>query len=152
MKKQIIHIQNLALSFIILIVLTSCDPVEDILAGSDGNQISTIYGSIQLDFPITDDKVPHRCVKRTDISISYTADSLYRKEFVTVANVSSYQSLYEFVLEPGKYYYQAAKTCICGGDTCLWGGYPGGQNGTIWTMSIFEIISGTIAYDRLTFD
>lgn len=135
-----------------MLVLLGCDPDEDIINGPNNNTISPIYGIMQLDFPIADVNVPQRCVKRADLSISYTADSLYRKEFVTVANVSSYQSLYEFVLEPGTYYYQGAKTCICGGDTCLWGGYPGGQNGMRWTMFKFTISSGTISYDRLKFD
>ncbi len=114
--------------------------------------MSTFYGTIQLEFQVDDLNVPHRCVKRADLSISYTADSLYRKELLTVVNVSNYQHLYEIKLEPGKYYYQAAKTCICGGDTCLWGGYPGGQNGMKWTMGYFEILMGEISYDRVTFD
>ncbi len=137
---------------LVLLVLIGCDPNEDVPNGTNPNIISPIYGTVQLSFPIDDANVPQRCIKRADLSIAYTADSLYRKEFVTVANVSNYQSLYEITLEPGTYYYQAAKTCICGGDTCLWGGYPGGQNGMIWTMAPFEISSGEITFDLLTFD
>ena len=108
---------------LILVLLSGCDPHEDII-NPDENIFSPIYGSVQLDFPIDDKHVPERCIKRADISIAFTADSLYRKEYVTVANVSNYQSLYKFNLEPENYYYQAAKTCICGRDTCLWGGLP----------------------------
>lgn len=130
--------------------LSSCDNTEDL--PPDITSMSTSYGRIQLEFPVDDLNVPQRCLKRADLSISYTADSLYRNEYLTVVNVSSYQYLYETALKPGGYYYQAAKTCICGGDTCLWGGYPGGQNGMKWTMGSFEIIKGEISYDRITFD
>ena len=145
------YIECVFLFILMLSLFPGCDPNEDII-DTDENQYSTLYGSVQLDFPIDDIHVPLRCIKRADLSIAFTADSLYRKEYVTVANVSNYQGLYKFNLEPGTYYYQAAKTCICGRDTCLWGGYPGGQNGMLWTMSSFEIIRGEISFDRLKFD
>jgi len=152
MRKQAAYIKHKIACILVLLVLIACDPNDDKFNGSDNNKTSSIYGSVELNFPIDDHHVPHRCIKRSDLSIAFTADSLYRKEYVTVANVSNYQSLYKFSLEPGFYYYQAAKSCICGGDTCLWGGYPGGQNGMLWTMATFEINSGEIAYDRITFD
>lgn len=152
MRKQAAYIKHNATCLLVLLALIGCDPNDDEFNGSNNNTISSIYGSVELSFPIDDHNVPQRCIKRADLSIAYTADSLYRKEYVTVANVSNYQSLYKFSLEPGFYYYQAAKTCVCGGDTCLWGGYPGGQNGMIWTMASFEIVSKTIAFDRITFD
>ena len=145
------HIPHFFCLFLAILILYGCDPEDDIY-NPDVNTHTSLYGTVQLDFPIDDRHVPHRCIKRSDLSIAYTADSLYRKEFVTVANVSNYQSLYEFSLEPGTYYYQAAKTCICARDTCMWGDYPGGQNGMVWTMSSFEITSGKIVYDRLLFD
>ena len=151
MKKTIHLTKYLFLSILIVANMVACDPDEDIPTDNE-NTLSSVYGSISLAFPIDDIHVPERCIKRADLSISYTADSLYRKEYITVANVSNYQSLYKFTLEPGTYYYQAAKTCICARDTCLWGGYPGGQNGMLWAMSSFEIISGEISYDRLKFD
>ena len=149
MSRKILHI-ILFLCSVSGFILYSCDPTE--VLPPDDHLMSTNYGTVQLEFPLDDMNLPQRCIKRADLSISYTADSLYRKEFVTVANVSNYQHLYEIVLEPGKYYYKAAKTCICGGDTCLWGGYPAGQNGMKWTMGYFEIPKGDIIYDRVTFD
>lgn len=110
---------------ILLIFSLRCSNEVNLL-GPGNNSYIPSYGEVQLSFPIDDRHVPQRCIKRADLSIAYTADSLYRKEFLTVANVSNYQSLYKFHLEPGLYYYQAGKTCVCGGDTCLWGGYPGG--------------------------
>jgi hypothetical protein len=146
--KDIIRFMTLIL---ILTIPAGCDNGEDIInPGNNGH--SDNYGRIQLDFPLDDVHVPLRCIKRADLSIAYTADSIYREEYITVANVSDYQKLYEFILEPGVYYYKAGKVCTCGRDTCLWGGYPGGQNGMLWTMSSFEIISGEISYDRLKFD
>lgn len=135
----------------LLPLILSCDPESEII-DPDDNFRSGFYGSVNLDFPIEDMHLPLRCVKRSDLSIAYTADSLYRKEYLSVANVSDYQSLYKFSLKPGSYYYQAAKTCICGGDTCLWGGYPGGQNGIIYTMSKIDVYIGKITYDKITFD
>jgi len=144
------------LKFVLIItftisVLYSCTEGEGIVNPIE-NSFSNSHGRVQLYFPIEDRNVPLRCIRKADISIAFTADSLYRKEYVTVANMSDYQDLYEFVLEPGIYYYQAAKICICGRDTCLWGGYPGGQNGMLWTMSSFEISRGEIIYDHLKFD
>ena len=146
------NIKNFALCILVLVVLSRCSTEEILINGSGSQIMSSSYGTVQLDFPISDKNLPQRCIKRIDLSIAYTADSLYRKEYLTVANVSSYQKLYEFSLEPGSYYYKAGKTCICGGDTCLWGGYPGGQNGTIWTMAKFLISAGETTYDLLTFD
>lgn len=152
MKKPATYTLIKICSILVALVLIGCDPIEDVPNNTNPNQISTVYGTVQLSFPIDDHNVPHRCIKRADLSVAYTADSLYRNEYVTVANVSNYQSLYEFNLEPGKYYYKAGKTCICGGDTCLWGGYPGGQNGMIWKMAPFDINSGEITYDHITFE
>lgn len=135
---------------VLLAYMVACSPDQEEPNGSDSVN-SPIYGTVQLNFPIDDSNLPKRCIKRADLSIAYTAESLYRKEFLTVSNVSDYQSLYEFSLKPGSYYYQAGKTCICGGDTCLWGGYPNGQNGMKWTMGKFEIFRGDITVDQINF-
>ena len=136
---------------IVLILLASCSTIGEEIGDLDSIH-SPITGRIQLNFPVDDSNIPLRCVKRADLSIALTADSLYRKKFLTISNVSDYQSLYEFSLKPGRYFYQAAKTCICGGDTCLWGEYPGGQNGLKWTMGHFAITAGGISYDRINFN
>jgi len=151
MIKLLKYLKLLSAAICLIPLLQACDPKEDI-DDPDENFRTGFYGSVNIEFPIEDIHLPHRCIKRSDLSIAYTADSLYRKEYVTVANVSDYQSLYKFSLEPGSYYYQAAKTCICGGDTCLWGGYPGGQNGMIYTMAKFDVSIGKISYDKITFD
>ena len=136
---------------VLLTFLVACSTDPEDIDGSYSIH-PPIYGRIQLNFPIDDSNVPNRCIKRADLSVAFTADSLYRKKFVTVSNVSDYQSLYEYSLKPGSYYYQAAKTCVCSGDTCLWGGYPGGQNGMKWTLGNFKILPGDITYDRINFN
>ena len=152
MREAKVYIKNITLCILALMALSGCTTEDNLINGSGSQHMSTNYGTVQLDFPIADRNLPQRCIKRIDLSIAYTADSLYRNEYITVANVSSYQKLYEFSLEPGDYYYKAGKVCLCGGDTCLWGGYPGGQNGTIWTMAKFVIHTGETTYDLLTFD
>jgi len=150
MRKSAYQIINIIVIAFIISIIDACSPGEGIDPVENTENLD--YGRVQLEFPVDDAHVPLRCIKRADLSISYTADSLYRKEYITVVNVSDYKNLYEVVLEPGTYYYQAGKTCICGRDTCLWGGYPGGQNGMKWTMGFFEITSGKIIYDRIKFD
>ncbi|MEA1877956.1 MAG: hypothetical protein U9N86_13955, partial [Bacteroidota bacterium] len=128
-----------------------CDKNTDGPEGSNQNSFDLQYGNIRFDFPLDDKYGAGRCTKRTDLSISYTADSLYRKEYLTSANLSDYQGTYTFILKPGKYFYQAGKVCLCGGDTCLWNGYPGGQMGVQWTMGWFTIEVGKSIDERITF-
>lgn len=69
-------------------------------------------------------------VKKVELSLAKTADDLYRGIFFTQANVSDAVVHYQFELPPGEYYYYATVTCLCGGDTCKYAGFPG-QNGLI---------------------
>ena len=135
----------------LLMALVGCGEDTDGPGGSKPNSFDLQYGSIRFDFPLDDKYGVDRCVNRTDLSISYTADSLYRKEYLTSANLSDYQGTYSFILKPGKYFYQAGKVCLCRGDTCLWNGYPGGQMGIRWTMGWFTIEAGKSIDERITF-
>jgi len=136
---------------LLLLALVGCDKDTDSPGGSQQNTFDLQYGNIRFDFPLDDKYGAGRCTNRTDLSISYTADSLYRKEFLTSANLSDYQGTYSFNLKSGKYFYQAGKACFCGGDTCLWNGYPGGQMGVLWTMGWFTIEAGKSIEERITF-
>ena len=62
-------------------------------------------------------------VKRADLSLAYTADSMYRGEFFRATNVSDAVSKYRFYLQPGVYYYHATIICLAGGDSCLYSGF-----------------------------
>lgn len=135
-----------------LLIIQGCGKTSEDPNSDNPNQIGTEYGSIQFDFPLDDKYGAGRCTKRTDLSISFTADSLYRKEFLTSANLSDYQGKYTINLKPGKYFYQAGKVCLCKGDTCLWNDYPGGQMGVQWKMGWFNIEAGKSIGERITFD
>lgn len=134
---------NKTTTYLILIlgvfIFTRCGDVIDDDVPNNTDQQAIEYGTIRFDFPLTDKYGAGKCTNRIDLSISKTADSLYRKEYITCANVSDFQGSYTFLLTPGKYFYQAGKICNCRGDTCLWNGYPGGSQGTLWTMGWFEI-------------
>lgn len=136
---------------LLLLALMGCDKDTNAPGGSNQSTFDLQYGNIRFDFPLDDTYGAGRCTKRTDLSISYTADSLYRKEYLTSANLSDYQGNYTFNLKPGQYFYQAGKVCLCRGDTCLWNGYPGGQMGVRWTMGWFTIEAGKSIDERITF-
>lgn len=150
-------ISNKLLSFSTVLILTclflftGCGDqiVPDDQDATDQDAIT--YGSIRFDFPLNDKYGGGVCTKRFDLSIGYTADSLYRKEYLTSANLSDYQGTYTFTLRPGKYFYQAGKICTCLGDSCLWNGYPGGYLGEYWTMGWFELEAGSSLIENITF-
>ncbi len=128
--------------FLLLTGLAGCDLTE-IFPGKGTDVYESPYGSIEFDFAMPDHlTIPLRGIHRIDLSISSTADSLYRKEYLTCANVSDYQQKYSFSLLPGRYFYQAGITCTFGGDTCLYGGFPGGQNSTWWAMGWVDVEKG----------
>lgn len=144
--------QNILVFYLLVVCVIGCEKTNDNLDNNDINTIDLQYGNIRFEFTLDDKYGTDRCIKRTDLSISYTADSLYRKEYLTSANLSDYQGAYSFNLKPGKYFYQAGKTCLCFGDTCLWNGYPGGNLGVQWKMGWFTIEAGKSIDERITFD
>lgn len=119
--------------------------------GQTEQQEVAVYGTITFEFPLVDNYGAGICTRRMDLSLAWSADSLYRKEFVTAANLSDYAGTYTFTLPPGKYFYQAGKICTCLGDTCLWNGYPGGQYGERWTMGWFEVSEGSKVVEGISF-
>lgn len=143
---------NIIIISILFAAYVGCKKDIDDINNDDRDIIELQYGSIKFDFPLDDKYGAGRCTRRTDLSISYTADSLYRKEYLTSANLSDYNGAYTFNLKPGKYFYQAGKSCHCFGDTCLWNGYPGGYLGTQWKMGWFTIEQGKSITERITFD
>lgn len=134
----------LALSF-------ACQP--EIIDGGDDDDI--LYdqnkGVITFNFTLPVSKVPVEKVHRIDMSVAKDAFSLYSGYFLESANVSDLISTYSFTLKEGEYYYQAGITCSCAGDTCLWGGFPGGQWGTKWTSGKIEVVKGETVYKNLIF-
>jgi hypothetical protein len=108
-------------------------------------------GVLEVDFVIPPIPLPGKNIHRIDLSIARTADSLYRGLFVSSANVMDSKSLYRFVLSPGTYYYQAGITCSCLGDSCLWGGFPGGRYGVRWAIDRVEVTLGEVIRESPSF-
>lgn len=124
----------------------------------DSSQIvnDNVYGSIttgvlEIDFAMPRTTLPGNRIHRIELSVARTYDSLYRGLYVASANVMDSKTLYRFVLTPGDYYYQAGITCSCLGDSCLWGGFPGGRYGVRRTAGKVTIEPGKVAHDRPTF-
>jgi len=121
---------NLLTGFILLTLL-QC---TGITTGDDDVISPVTTGVLEVDFKLPPIPLPAQNIHRIDLSIARSADSLYRGKFISSANVMDSKSLYRFVLAPGTYYYQAAITCSCLGDSCLWGGFPGGRYGQRWAI------------------
>ncbi len=80
-------------------------------------------GILQIRFVYNIQGIPPGRVKRADLSLAYTADSMYRGEFFRATNVSDAKSNYRFYLPSGTYYYHATIICLAGGDSCKFSGF-----------------------------
>ena len=123
-----------------LALLSHCQPEE--ITDPDENGRDTLFGLVRFDFPVPSTHVPALGIHRIDLSIALSNYDLYRGDFLVSANTSDHQQIYSFRLMPGEYYFQAGITCTCGGDTCLWDGFPGGRLGTKWATDKFTIVKG----------
>ena len=108
-------------------------------------------GVLEVDFKLPYVPLPKNKIHRIDLSIARSADSLYKGQFISSSNVSDNKSLYRFVLTPGAYYYQAGITCSCKADSCLWGGFPGGQWGVRWAIDRVEVLLGEVIRESPSF-
>jgi hypothetical protein len=111
-----------------MFIAFGCDP------GGIGNTDVIIdqhkdLGTLDINFIYKIPGIPADRVRKVDLSLAYTADSLNHGQFFTSKNVSDAESLYRFYLPPGTYYYQATIICLCQSDSCLWSQFPGGQFG-----------------------
>lgn len=119
-------------------LLAACDPVIDD-QGLDNATIPANHGCLEFRFILPDYKIPDQGVHRISLSFAYSVDSLYRSQFFEKVNVSDFQEVYTLFLLPDEYYYDAVITCSCAGDTCLNGGFPGGQFGMKHNFNKFSI-------------
>lgn len=108
-------------------------------------------GVLEIDFKLPYVPLPANKIHRVDLSLARSADSLYRGLFISSSNVSDSKNLYRFVLPPGSYYYQAAITCSCQADSCLWGGFPGGQWGKRWAIDQVDVLLGEVIRESPSF-
>ncbi len=133
---------------LIAFVFSQCDGI-----GDNGEiEIPPITtGVLEVDFELPPVQLPAKNIHRVDLSVAQTADSLYKGLFVASANVMDSKSIYRFVLPPGTYYYQAGITCSCLGDSCLWGGFPGGRYGVRWAIDHVEVKLGAVIRESPSF-
>jgi len=134
MKKSI-----LVVIMMILFGLTACFELnkEDVdVIISDDN-----YGQVEISFKFSVSGIPHNRIKRADLSLASSADSVFTDQFFISTNVSDQVSKYTFELRPGTYYYRASIVCLCEGDSCKYAGF-GGQYTLKQTASKFEIVKG----------
>ena len=100
------------------------------------NNIGTVF----FNFPLRKRQgINENRLHRVELSIAYSSDSLAMGEYIRSANVSDVISEYSFPLPPGEYVYKAGIICTALGDSCLWGGFPGGRFGSLWTSGKFRV-------------
>ena len=78
---------------------------------------------LDINFVYNIQGVPRSRIKRADLSLAYTADSMYQGKFFTATNVSDAVTKYRFYLPAGEYYYHATLICLAGGDSCRFCGF-----------------------------
>ena len=132
----------------VLILNSTCDNEPFLDSGGVSPQTT---GILEVDFKLPYINLPKDKIHRIDLSVARSADSLYRGKFISQANVSDNKSLYRFILPPGSYYYQAAITCSCKADSCLWGGFPGGQWGVRWAIDKVDVKLGKVIRESPSF-
>jgi len=122
------------------LLLISCEP-DPGLTGNDELKPLHNEGYVEVEFELPEyQSIPDKNIHRVFLGFAYTVDSLYRREFFRKLNVSDYQSMYKEILPVGEYYYEARITCSCDGDTCLYGGFPGGKYGMKHAFLNFYVI------------
>ncbi|MDD4645325.1 MAG: hypothetical protein PHY99_04985 [Bacteroidales bacterium] len=141
-----------ALRYLILILLVfiivRCDGVT---GGGDNPPEPVTTGILEVDFQLPTVQLPTKNIHRVDLSIARTTDSLNKGLFISSANVLDSKTIYRFTLVPGTYYYRAGVTCSCLGDSCLWGGFPGGRYGVRWASGKVIIALGQVTRDVPSF-
>lgn len=133
-----------------LLMMIGCEPESP--ADTDTDPVNGNIGWVVFDFPVANAKVPASGIRRIDLSLAKTNYDLMRGDMLISANVSDLERTYTFGLDPGDYVYQAGITCTCLGDTCLWGGFPGGRLGTKWTSGQITIVKGEKLMKNITFN
>lgn len=121
-------------------VLVSCELTPEDPTRTD-HHLAGPVGTLVVDFPITHSWLPTNRIVRTDLHIAKNAMEMYRGNYFQSANVTDSQQKYSFYLPPGNYYLQASIACLCEGDSCSAGGFPGnkwGQKHASYTFTIAE--------------
>jgi hypothetical protein len=108
-------------------------------------------GTLNVVFKISHPWIPVNRIVRAELHIATTGTEIYKGNYIQSANVSNNQELYVFYLEPGTYYYEAVISCLCEGDSCSGGGFPGNKWGTKHVMDKFTITENKVTQVVPTF-
>lgn len=132
--------KGLILILLCFFAIVGCD---DPIVPHDQNDVEIgNLGILDIFFVYNIQGIPVDRIKRVDLSLAHTADSLYRGDFFTSINVSDAITKYRFFLPPADYYYQATIVCLAGGDSCLYLEFPGGQYGLRMSGGKIELVAG----------
>lgn len=131
-------IMKKVLFVLMVLAMASCDPTgvnTDIIEVTEAEPIGTLV----VDFQITHQWIPTDRIIRSDLHIALNAYDLYRGKYIQSANVTSSQQKYFFFLPPGDYWLVAGIACLCEGDSCSGGGFPGNKWGQKFMSNKFNI-------------
>lgn len=119
---------RLLLAIILLIIFIGCEDKE---FGEDTKTDIELDSTAILDihFVFNIQGIPPHLIKRADLSLAHSADSMYRGQFFRATNVSDAIQKYRFYLPAGVYYYHATIICLAGGDSCKFVQFEGGKFG-----------------------
>lgn len=132
------RILDIPLMLLLAVMLTAACSREEV-PGNGSGIVAKPTGTLRVLFDISHPWIPANRIVRSELNVARDAIEIYKGNFIQSANVTSYQNVYFFYLEPGNYYYEAVIACLCGGDSCSAGGFPGNQWGTRHTMGKFTI-------------
>lgn len=121
-----------------VLVIASCDPTgvnTDIIEVTEAEPTGTLI----VDFPITHQWIPTDRIIRTDLHVAEDIYEAYKGNYIQSVNVTNSQEKYFFFLPPGEYWLVAGIACLCEGDSCSGGGFPGNKWGQKFTSYNFII-------------
>ncbi len=124
---------------LMLSVLIACDD-QDKINNNTNPEFPPGYGILEFHFVMPKYNIPEEMVHRISLNLSSDVEALYRGEFLYKENVSDFKEIYKILLPVGTYYFDAVITCSCAGDTCLNGGFPGGQFGMKHAFDKFTVL------------
>lgn len=139
---NIVSLNNLIMKKVLLIMIVlaivACDPF-DIDPGEIIIEPENPTGTLAVDFPITHQWIPTDRIIRTDLHVATDVYELYKGNYIQSVNVTNSQEKYFFFLPPGEYWLVAGIACLCDGDSCSAGGFPGNKWGQKFTSYNFII-------------
>lgn len=137
------------LTIFIVSSLLSCEP--DIIDDTLVDDTEVLMGKLTVNFEIKHIWIPPRRIVRVGLHVAESAQLLYQGDYYQSANVTDGRQYYTFSLPPGSYYYEAIIACICEGDSCSAGGFPGNQYGKKHIMGTFDIVDDEVTGIKTVF-